>query len=318
MSISRSLARLMGGRLEVRSRLGLGSSFALVLPLELPGSPMPVQEGLRRSRIAVVASATDGLTRHLTSRLQDLGCRVRSCDDLPSEELLAKLRAHVVVIDAALLPVGPEDARERIAALVGHCDKAAVVLPVSAEPFTQAIAGAALLYKPVRLSSLRALLDGDESGLMPLANDEDGAGCESRERAVVLVVDDDPTSQIVVQSMLTLPGTATLTAGNGEAALETLSRQAVSIVLMDVEMPLLDGLAATRVLRARERASGSPRVPVIAMTGNSDATERAACLEAGMDAILVKPFRADDVRHLVDSLLLQRTRPSAPDLGPMH
>jgi len=311
LSISRSLAQLMGGRLRVRSRLGKGSTFALILPLEFVGQLRPAKAESRHGRAAWVATANDGLARHVTSRLEQLGCDVRSFAAWPDEAALARSRPDFVLVDAALLPLQPEDARLQVADLAAHCDKVAVVLPVSAEAASQAVAGAALVYKPVRLSSLRFLLEGAESGLMPLA-DEDALG-EDRRSRVVLIVDDDPTSQIVVQSMLTRPRTVTLTACNGEDALEALSRQRVDIVLMDVQMPLLDGLAATRLLRGREQAAGLPRIPVIAMTGTSDAAEKAACLEAGMDAFLVKPFRADDVRHLVDSvLLLQRKQHADP------
>ena len=91
-----------------------------------------------------------------------------------------------------------------------------------------------------------------------------------------------------------------LTVGDGSAALAVLRRQRVGLVLTDIRMPDMDGIAATRTLRQWERATGSVRTPVIAMTGEHESEQAEACLEAGIDEVLLKPFRLDVLRRVLD------------------
>ena len=86
---------------------------------------------------------------------------------------------------------------------------------------------------------------------------------------------------------------------SGREVLEFLSRRAYDLVLMDCQMPELDGYETTRMLRAREKASGKSRIPVIALTGNAMQGDREKCLEAGMDDYLAKPFRIGELRGLM-------------------
>ena len=106
----------------------------------------------------------------------------------------------------------------------------------------------------------------------------------------VLLVEDNPVNQLVASGMLTALGATCEIAGNGLEALEKLERGNYDLVLMDVEMPLMDGHAATREIRLRERRPGSRRVPVIAMTANAMAEDRERCIASGMDDYLAKPY----------------------------
>jgi CheY-like chemotaxis protein len=89
----------------------------------------------------------------------------------------------------------------------------------------------------------------------------------------------------------------TLTVSDGEEALALLKRQRVALVLTDIRMPGMDGITATRALRQWERSTGSVRTPVVAMTGQYEAEQTEACLEAGMDEVLLKPFRLELLRR---------------------
>ena len=126
-------------------------------------------------------------------------------------------------------------------------------------------------------------------------------GRASAERAgskpVVLLAEDDPVNQLVVASMLGACDLDVLAVADGQEALAVLKRRRVALVLTDVRMPGLDGIASTRALRQWERATGSVRTPVVAMTGQYDAEQTEACLEAGMDEVLLKPFRLDVLRR---------------------
>ena len=106
----------------------------------------------------------------------------------------------------------------------------------------------------------------------------------------VLLVEDNPVNQLVASSMLTALGTSCEIASNGVEALEKLERENYDIVFMDVEMPLMDGHAATREIRLREGQRGSRHIPVIAMTANAMAEDRNRCIVSGMDDYLAKPY----------------------------
>ncbi len=115
----------------------------------------------------------------------------------------------------------------------------------------------------------------------------------------VLLVEDNPVNQLVASSMLDVLGVTCETASDGREALEKLERGHYALVLMDVEMPQMDGHAATREIRRRERQSGSPRVPVIAMTANAMAEDRMRCITSGMDDYLAKPYELNALATII-------------------
>lgn len=112
---------------------------------------------------------------------------------------------------------------------------------------------------------------------------------DSALRSHVLLVEDNPVNQLVASGMLTALGATCEIAGNGLEALERLELGNYDLVLMDVEMPLMDGHTATREIRLRERQREIRRVPVIAMTANAMAEDRERCIASGMDDYLAKP-----------------------------
>src|SRR4029077_13768837 len=137
-------------------------------------------------------------------------------------------------------------------------------------------------YKPVSRGALEALFAESppaDSMEASAASGTDGAHA----RPVVLLAEDDPVNQLVVASMLAVCNLDVLTVADGSAALAVLRRQRVGLVFTDIRMPDMDGIAATRTLRQWERATGSVRTPVIAMTGEHESQQAEACLEAGID-----------------------------------
>ncbi|TXC65829.1 response regulator [Piscinibacter aquaticus] len=116
----------------------------------------------------------------------------------------------------------------------------------------------------------------------------------------VLLVEDNELNQIVASEMLRRAGLTVTLAENGAQALAHARRQPPALMLMDVHMPVQDGLAATREWRDHERAAGLPRLPVIALTATAFADEREACIDAGMDDHVAKPI---DVGALYATLL---------------
>ncbi len=121
-------------------------------------------------------------------------------------------------------------------------------------------------------------------------------------RARILVVDDNPVNRKVAGRLLERQGYRVLYAENGREALEVLSREEVELVLMDIQMPVMDGLEATRRIRAGEAGERARGVPVVALTAHSGEQERKRCLEVGMEAFLTKPVDPERLHETVESL----------------
>jgi CheY-like chemotaxis protein len=115
----------------------------------------------------------------------------------------------------------------------------------------------------------------------------------------VLLVDDNPINQLVAREMLLSLGVDVDTAEHGADALARLERDRYALVFMDVMMPVLDGLAATRAWRDRENGNGSTRLPIVALTANAMASDRERCLAAGMDDYLSKPVRREQLAQML-------------------
>ena len=118
----------------------------------------------------------------------------------------------------------------------------------------------------------------------------------------ILVADDNAVNRKLAQRLLEKHGHQVVLAMNGKEVLDCLERESVDLVLMDVQMPEMDGYAATRAVRAREVSSGG-RLPVIAMTAHAMKGDREHCLAAGMDGYIVKPMRAEDLFTAIDLVL---------------
>ena len=158
-----------------------------------------------------------------------------------------------------------------------------VRLPLVSEPATEDAAAPAASVPPVSPSP-----PGSQPGAMP-----------SRRR--VLVAEDSPVNRKVVQAMLHL-GIAVECVEDGVEAVEATARAAYDLVLLDIYMPVLDGLGAARAIRAREVAGGGRRLRLVALTANAFAADREACEAAGMDGFLAKPITLDTLRAVLKTL----------------
>jgi two-component system sensor histidine kinase/response regulator len=154
-----------------------------------------------------------------------------------------------------------------------------------------------LLAKPLSLTGLRdAVLDAlQKSSATPAAP----LAAVSRERPAsrslgrVLVVEDNPVNQLVAEGMLGRLGYQVSLAGDGRSALAQVSTERFDIVLMDCQMPGMDGFEATRCIRTAER--GERHIPIIGLTAHASAEAREACLKAGMDDFISKPYTLDEL-----------------------
>jgi signal transduction histidine kinase/CheY-like chemotaxis protein len=299
LSISKSLAELMGGQIEVVSSPGDGTTFTLSLPLQVADAPSRTTASPAAAAVVLVATRSIGLLRHLRSRLEELGMGVVASQDIPDAADLGQPSPDVALVDAALLRDGLTAGASPLAPLIAGGTRVVVVSPLIGEPTTEAAADARHVYMPVSRSALATLL-GEPPGTVASKGAADGWGAIAAAtggKPVVLLAEDDPVNQLVVASMLAACDFDVMTVADGQEGLAVLKRQRVALVLTDIRMPGMDGIAATRALRQWERATGSVRTPIIAMTGQYDADQTEACLAAGMDEVLLKPFRLDGLRR---------------------
>ncbi|MDH3415566.1 MAG: response regulator [Gammaproteobacteria bacterium] len=131
---------------------------------------------------------------------------------------------------------------------------------------------------------------------------------DTANKPLILVADDDPTHQLVIQAVLKKAGYRVLAAPDGKVALEQFAQASPDIVLMDCQMPILDGYQATQAIRQLESSSNDQPVVIIAVTGNTAVGDRERCIAAGADDYLGKPFTGEQLREVV-SKYLQHSEP---------
>jgi len=297
LSISNELARLMDGRIEVRSVVGQGSSFSLVVPLRVDLEWEPAPHASRRADV-VVCTANKGLERHLKSLFQELRVDPAYVGRLPSAVDLMPCR--LLFVDAPLLHA--LNAKEYLSGQAGEGRQVVILTPLGADAVLGLPDDALLVYKPVRKRALENLL------LPRVEQGSAASGPRAFASLHVLVVEDNAVNQIVVQAMLAELGASSAVAGTGHEALDYLASEAFDLVLMDIHMPEMDGLATTRALRAREAELALGHVTVLAMTASTESEDRMRCLAAGMDGYLTKPFGLSALRQILESVMV---KPSA-------
>jgi PAS domain S-box-containing protein len=319
LAISSQLVEMMGGRVGVESEPGAGSRFWFELTLEsLEPAARAVDErsGLAGLRVLVVddnATSRRLLERQLAAR--GMVCATAAGAEVALDELEAAASAGEPFALALLDLVMPEVDGYALAAAIRARPSLAGTRLVLLGSFGASRGDApdqavfdGVLTKPVRqsrlLDELRSAISGER--LDPRGLRGSAAVRPPGPAADVLVVEDTPVNQTVAAIMLEKCGYAPHVARNGREALEKLSQRSYVAVLMDGQMPELDGYDTTREIRRRER--GGPRMPIIAMTASSMEGERDRCLEAGMDDFLAKPLRNQALR----AVLARWVPPSSP------
>jgi CheY-like chemotaxis protein len=311
--VTHGLVRRMGGRLELTSRVGQGTRAVLTLPLERPqatplGAAAPASLAGRR---LLIADREGTLRDRLQETALRWGLEVRSAaSGAAAMALLREALERAAPFDAALLDADlPDGDAHAIAAawraLPGH---AATQLIISA---SSGLRGDAARAETAGFQAYLPRPVDDETLLACLVRLFGGGGAiglvtrhQLSEPVDVLVVDDNPVNVRLATTVLEKEGHRVESAADGLEALAAVRRGRFAVVLMDVQMPRLDGLEATRRIRAlRDRARAS--VPIVALTADAMAGDDRRCLDAGMDDYLTKPF---DRSRLVGTVALWAAR----------
>ncbi|MEW6218854.1 MAG: response regulator [Thermodesulfobacteriota bacterium] len=310
LSISRRLVEMMGGRIGVDSEEGQGSTFWLTVTLPkqpLAAATLDTAPVDIRGMKALVVDDNDTNRSILAKMLEGFGCRPLAVASGAEAINMLKMAAaagapyRFVLLDMQMPGMDGEHATIIIKSTPEIRDTAIIILTSLGQRGDVARLRshgiAAYLVKPVRQSLLLQTITTVAHGSPPAASASPGPVvtrhllAEQRLREVrILLVEDNPVNQKMAATMMRKAGYQVEIASNGQVAVEAVARERFDLVFMDVQMPVLDGLAATRAIRQWEE-TGQPRHAIVAMTAHALAGDRERCLEAGMDDYITKPIR---------------------------
>ncbi len=315
LTISARLVEMMGGRLTVESEPGHGSTFGFTLPFTITDEPTGRPAQPERVRGLPVLVVDDNATnrRILVETLAQWEMQPIAVDSGEAAlRILEEANADgdpfaLVILDAQMPGMDGFTLAERIRRQPDLVAATVMMLSSSSQPGSVArrleLGITAYLTKPVRqadlLKAVLAALGRDEE---PETRSPDPAPTIPVRPLRILLAEDNVFNQRLAVGLLEREGHTIVVTGDGNAAIAALERETFDVVLMDVQMPGLDGLEATRLIRQRE-SGGGPRTPIVAMTAYAMKGDRERCLDAGMDAYVTKPIRARDLyAALADSV----------------
>jgi signal transduction histidine kinase/ligand-binding sensor domain-containing protein/CheY-like chemotaxis protein/HPt (histidine-containing phosphotransfer) domain-containing protein len=317
LAICRELAELMGGSVTVESRPNVGSTFHVTLPLQASGEsaqhgPAPfAQRGVRiLTRRPALA---ESLVRHvsalgLTAFVDDGDNGDDGATAAVGEDLIiADLSTHEAFVKAVFHAAGASRPPLVIVATAAQIEALRLERPIDAE---------LIVPKPVHREVL-ALALGAAAGREPAAANP--AAHPAPDPAIigghVLLVEDEPVNAAVAQGYLSELGCTYAWVENGPEAIARSAAEKFDLIMMDLNMPTMDGFATTRLIRQRE---GGRHVPIIALTAHDAKNYRTSCLEAGMDDLLSKPYTLDQCTQLLRRWLGRLPGSARKDTAPVE
>jgi PAS domain S-box-containing protein len=298
LTISKRIVERMGGAIALDSTAGAGATFRVTLPLPRAGDdeqPMTVPD-LSGSDILIVAPAAVEASL-LARRLQRWGAYTMIVpDEAVAAALLPERPWAAVLVDQAL----GSSARAALARMTAAIPRRIMLITPAERNELSNLKDAGFtgyLIKPVRATSLAARFAADDAfdHGAPIEPPETPAAAPVAGGLSILVAEDNEINALLVRALLQKLGHRPTMAGSGKAAVDCwLAARAAGTpfdhILMDLNMPGMDGLEATRRIRRFEAEDDAPHTPVIALTANASAEDREASLAAGMDGFLIKPL----------------------------
>jgi PAS domain S-box-containing protein len=325
LSISERIVKRMGGRITLESAPGVGSTFEVSIPLAASDNAGRHNAfsapDLTGQSIMLVAPQTIEASL-IARRLERWGGQTCTVSDVAVARALLPERAwHAVLIDRALgadvESLGEMARRHAMQRIVMFTPATRHELKLlTSKAFT------GYLVKPLRAASLAARLmlppempapelASDALSDQELLEEPDTPTLTPAQRLSILVAEDNEINALLMRSLLSRLGHHAVITTNGEEALESwLSAESAGapydLVLMDIQMPKLDGIETTRQIRTREAGQRARRTPILALTANTLVEDRYACFEAGMDGFLVKPLDREKLADALAGLVASR------------
>ena len=331
LSITRQLLVMMGGEISVTSEVGVGSEFTFTAKLRAAEKPISDERipDLPDSTVLIVDDSP--INRQiLRENCAAWGLHIlEATGGAEALDILAERAANAEPVDLVLLDVQMPDITGRdVAKTIAENDQfgAPQIVVVSSidlrgdRQWFRAIGARGYLTKPVKQSSLfeeicRVLTTADDTASG--TDDDVDRKPISDASGTILLAEDNPTNQKLATIIIEKAGYRVVIANNGEEALGILDSQSVDLVLMDVQMPVMDGYTATQMIRKRSEFAD---LPIIAMTAHALTGDREKALEAGMTDYISKPFRKEDLLELIARSIARRhpTRETSTDANAPH
>jgi CheY-like chemotaxis protein len=308
LAICAELVRLMNGRIWIESEPGKGSRFHVRLTLACPIDASPTAVTTMEAGTCKVSlfSTNESARNTYRTALEHGGFVVESMGQMPTAILDEPPDAdRVFVVDVSSRDErGLELLRDLLVQEQSTPPAVVVLLPaasVEAAQLCEQLGVTYCLTKPPKMNELRAAIRSaveSSEGKRPTP-----ANRARSERAIrLLVADDSPVNQAVAAGLLELEGHEVVIVGTGREALEAWEQQHFDAILMDIEMPDMDGLTATVTIRQREASLGG-HIPIIALTAHALKGSRERCLDAGMDGHVSKPLQPEELFTVLEAAI---------------
>jgi len=319
LTISMRLVEMMGGRIWMESEPGQGSCFHFTMKARIAAATAPIEriEPQALQDLGVLVVDDNATNRLLLSKMLERW-KMRPAQAANAAEALQRLEAakqagspfDLVLIDVQMPGVDGFALVEQFGKQTGLGDFVVMMLTSAGQAGDAArcreLGVAAYLTKPVAqeelLPAILAVLEERKPRMEPPRLVTRYTIREQGRHLRILLAEDNAINQLLATRMLEKQGYTVACANNGKETLSALEREKFDVVLMDIQMPEMDGFEATAAIRQREKGTPGPHQIVIAMTAHAIAGDRERCLNAGMDGYVSKPFHIADLLKEIEAL----------------
>jgi CheY-like chemotaxis protein len=307
LTLCREYAKLLGGDITITSTQNVGTTVSVTLPIEKrPDHTVLPSASQEQTKRALIIGNDADVAEMLSSHLEVIGYDVEKKQAL-TDDLTENLRTHRSAIiftpdyftcdDQSLDTLASSNTPVIHCRFAGH----SIERTESGKFIT--------LSLPVTIGQLKVALNSAMPSWQPTIETYNPPVDSATDAPRILIAEDIEVNQTIISEILRSFGADYRIAENGEVALNLFTDEYFDLVLMDCQMPVMDGHAAAKSIRSLEEGSGRSRTPIIALTAGGTANERQDCIQSGMDAILEKPFTSDDIKELINLYCAKKVSP---------
>jgi len=315
LSISMQLTEMMKGNIWLESEPEVGSTFHVHMPFGVEKRATPFMRPLSGSdqRVLVVSDQPESrviLAEMVTNGGFTLAGTQETADESATwEDERWAGSADVVLLDISASAPTKFESAERILTLPNDCQPAILVLVpagcVESAERCRELGLTHVLMKPAKTGELMEAIRRTINDHSPSVEGRSFPDLITTSKLQVLVADDSPVNQEVARGMLELLGHEVTVVGDGAAALDQCKNHRPAVILMDIEMPIMDGLAATRAIRDWEIAESRSPLPIYALSAHASRSVSDECAAVGMDGHISKPLQPEELMGLLETVAAQ-------------